>query len=201
MSTSIAIGNIEIHQDKNGRYSLNDLYRASGGNPNHRPSKWLRTIQTQELISALKFERRNISATLNSEPKYGLRNIEPLSVTSTGNPETFVVKELVYAYAMWISPAFHLKVIRAYDAMVRGELSETKSKLWKLEKAYFAKYPRDKDILFGILACEPYWLIAKRVKCHVSTVGKAVKRMLEWGCWRLAGLKIQGLAWLKLIKI
>ncbi|WP_060318013.1 phage antirepressor KilAC domain-containing protein [Burkholderia cepacia] len=98
---ALTITGTAIRTDAEGRYCLNDLHRAAGGESKHQPANWLRMQQTADLAAELE---KGVPHFRGIESKQGLG--------------TFVAKELVYAYAMWISPAFHLKVIRAYDEMV-----------------------------------------------------------------------------------
>lgn len=91
---SIQISNSPI-REINGLFSLNDLHRASGNEKRHQPSNWLQNQQTIDFINECE---------------------------KTGNPVifkkqglgTFVCKELVIHYAMWISPQFSLQVIQTF---------------------------------------------------------------------------------------
>lgn len=103
MPNSLIIANTYIGQDAQGRFCLNDLHHAAGGDNKKRPSLWIDNQQTLALIDELQ-----------SEAGFPALDIQHGGKT----PGTFACRELVYAYAMWISAAFHLKVIRAYDAMV-----------------------------------------------------------------------------------
>lgn len=106
---AITISNTTIRQDEHGRFCLNDLHRAAGGEPKHSPSRWLRNQQTKDLIEEI--SKSGIPALEITQ----IRVIETIQKKGT-----FSCRELVYCYAMWISPIFHLKVIRAYDALVTG---------------------------------------------------------------------------------
>lgn len=93
----IQISNVSIHQH-NGLYSLNDLHRASGGEDKNAPRRWLQNQQTIDLIKQCEID--------------GFPSI--LSKQGLG---TFACKELICAYATWISPKFFLQVIRTFLAV------------------------------------------------------------------------------------
>jgi len=111
---SLTVGNIVIRQH-NGLHSLNDLHKASGGEDKHQPSKFIRLDTTQALIAELcSPDVANMQSVQVCTSKY--LNI----VRGRGKAQgTYACRELVIAYAAWISAAFQLKVIRVFlDATV-----------------------------------------------------------------------------------
>lgn len=103
MATTLALslGNAEIRQ-LDGLFSLNDLHAAAGGAPKDRPQQFIRRQETQALINEL-------GACADSRT--------PLRITNDGQSNgTYACRELVIAYAAWISAAFHLRVIRVFLA-------------------------------------------------------------------------------------
>lgn len=105
---AIEIDGAVIRQDQFGRYCLNDLHKASGGEQKNQPRYFLENKQTQDLVQAL---------TDSGIP------LSPIDVIRGGLEQgTYVVKQIVYAYAMWISAAFNLKVINTFDAVATGAM-------------------------------------------------------------------------------
>ena len=50
---SITIDNITVKTDSEGRFCLNDLHKASGGNSNHQPAFFFRNEHTVQLVDEL----------------------------------------------------------------------------------------------------------------------------------------------------
>lgn len=152
MTASLAILGTTIRQDAEGRFCLNDCHKAAGGDAAKKPANFLRLDTTKALIAEISrcSDASNADhgtcAELHtphkgacshmSTPSSDVRrphegdtgkSVSPLEVVNDGiNNGTYAVKELVYAYAMWISPAFHLTVIRAFDALVTQGLHTMK---------------------------------------------------------------------------
>lgn len=103
---------VEITTDEEGRFNLNALHKASGGQADHKkPSEWLRTKQAQELISEL-----------SGNSHLGQ---EVVKVTKGGtSPGTFAHELLAISYAGWISPAFQLQVNQTFLDYRTGRLAK-----------------------------------------------------------------------------
>ncbi|MFK8256842.1 KilA-N domain-containing protein [Erwinia sp. AnSW2-5] len=108
MNQLLVIDGVSVRQDNSGRYCLNDLHRAAGGEERHKPANFFR----QDNIKTL-------CAEIDRCSDLSIGCVE--SIRGGPNQGTYVSKELVYAYAMWISAIFNLKVIRTFDAVMTGQ--------------------------------------------------------------------------------
>lgn len=94
--SNLAILNTSIRSYEN-LFSLNDLHQASGNLAKHKPAFFLRIDMTKDLIAEIEKETPNA-----------------LKVIRGTQGGTYACEELVLSYAMWISPKFHLIVLRAF---------------------------------------------------------------------------------------
>lgn len=99
---SLIICDTKITQDDEGRYSLNDLHKASGGKVKDLPNKFMASKSFKDLISILNAENSAFNPVIRKKGRY--------------NGGTWICKELVYKYAMWVDANFELLVIRTFDA-------------------------------------------------------------------------------------
>lgn len=103
-TTAPIIAGIEITTDSEGRFNLNALHKASGGQKSKAPNEWLRTIQAKELITTLEEQTGDLRS--------GQKVVN--SVNGGVAPGTFAHELLAISYAGWISPRFQLQVNQAF---------------------------------------------------------------------------------------
>ena len=113
MNQLFVIDGVSVRQFQQANYCLNDLQRAAFRA--HGESRSARTMEVYEFMR--RPETQALVDLLEKETTGNPRSF-PVMTVQGRNGGTYVCKELVYAYAMWISPAFHLKVIRTFDAAV-----------------------------------------------------------------------------------
>ncbi|MDG6818974.1 KilA-N domain-containing protein [Glaesserella parasuis] len=113
MSTQLTILKTSIRTFEN-LYSLNDLHLASGGEDKHRPTFFIRLDTTKDLVKEIESENSDVQICTSIK-----------SLRTGVNKGTWACEELALAYATWISPKFHLVVLRAFIAMHKGELQNS----------------------------------------------------------------------------
>lgn len=97
----LVINDVSISTDEFGRFSLNDLHKSAGSNPKNKAALFLKLDSVKRVAEVLKVANPTL---------------EPISIKRgryTGG--TWVCKELVYKYAMWIDAEFEVMVIQTFD--------------------------------------------------------------------------------------
>ena len=93
----LSVVGVDIAQDDHGRYSLNDLHRAAGGEKRHQPSDVLRSESVRAFI-----------AELDQTPE--IPGVSAVAAGTGRSGGTYGARLVVLRYAAWIAPAFEVQV-------------------------------------------------------------------------------------------
>lgn len=105
-----------------GLYSLNDMHVISGSDKKHQPHNFMRNQEVKDLIEELQCSS-------------DMRNKQVFTKLVSGkNRGTYVCKELVYRYAMWVSSKFALIVIRTFDDLMNKRSENNGYQLGDLQR-------------------------------------------------------------------
>ncbi|WP_075321468.1 KilA-N domain-containing protein [Histophilus somni] len=170
--TNLAILNNSI-RTLNNLYSLADLHRASGNDPKHRPTYFLRNDQTKALIAEIESENPTCEKSHSS-----------VLIVKNGIG-TYACKEIVIAYAAWISPQFHLVVLRAFLNQLENQTTQLKLPMpepkftLELTESELKKMI-DVWMLFTRFAESVEFLLKKIKPIIISDIFNSVELNLNW---------------------
>lgn len=148
----IRILGVTISATPNGLYSVTDLWKASGSKSKNLPEKWLRNKASIEYADYLKTLESNVS-----QKWVAVENQRVIDIFNGNNGGTYMCKELVYAYAMWISPVFSHAVISTFDAVLNDNLELAKQiAKGMVEQEVKMREPNDVGTLAYLMGCSTF---------------------------------------------
>lgn len=89
------------------QFSLTDIWKLSGMGDEKRPSKWLATDHAQKQIAYIEFLAEIRGDDLNGR-------ILPIETGKGRYAGTWAIKELAISFAMWLSPEYHVEVVKGF---------------------------------------------------------------------------------------
>lgn len=100
----LIINKTEITKNENGLYSLNDLHKSAGGLVKDLPNKFMASKSFKNVVDVLIAQKSAFNPVEKKQGRY--------------NGGTWICKELVYKYAMWVNAEFEVNVIQTFDEII-----------------------------------------------------------------------------------
>lgn len=98
---------VTLNPNENGWYNLNTLRKAAGNQRRHEVNNWIGQANTLDLIEKI---------SITGKPVYESRR-----GSERNGGGTWACRDLIFAYAEWISAEFHKAVLETFSSAVDGD--------------------------------------------------------------------------------